>query len=413
MQLGMVGLGRMGANMTRRLMRGGHEMVVSDLSADAVKGIAGEGATGSSSLDDLVSKLKAPRAAWVMVPSGDATEKTVQALLSSMQAGDTIIAVLDNQLQREIDLAEIEVQERKAKLINAKRHQIEELERVRSFSTVEMKNVEQTKLELDALAAQLGLAEESEKRLKSLGDKGYATAPKIEEAARLVIALRKDYEVRKVELEARLELASRNAGKHMYSGNATIGSGDINSGKAGEADADVKLAEHEIEISHQKYVAFLKQRERQAVRSPFDGTILDLPRLDNGAVRRGDTIAIVEQRKERQVTAYLNQDEVMRVGLGDEAILFLPALGETMKGRVKRIDRTSGFIREQDNRQNPGYAWRGPTDRTAKVTIQFEDQTKVQDVERYRSGLPVVVVFEQRSTNSVISSIKKKLATAL
>ncbi len=91
MQLGMVGLGRMGANMTRRLMRGGHTLVVSDLSADAVKGIAGEGAVASTSLDDLVGKLNPPRAAWIMVPSGDATEKTVQALLSRMQAGDTII----------------------------------------------------------------------------------------------------------------------------------------------------------------------------------------------------------------------------------------------------------------------------------------------------------------------------------
>jgi 6-phosphogluconate dehydrogenase len=91
MQLGMVGLGRMGANMTRRLMRGGHTMVVSDLSADAVKGIAGEGAVASSSLDDLVSKLNVPRAAWIMVPAGDPTEKTVQALISTMQAGDTII----------------------------------------------------------------------------------------------------------------------------------------------------------------------------------------------------------------------------------------------------------------------------------------------------------------------------------
>jgi 6-phosphogluconate dehydrogenase len=91
MQLGMVGLGRMGANMTRRLMRGGHTMVVSDLSAEAVKGIAGEGAVASSSLDDLVSKLNPPRAAWIMVPAGDPTEKTVQALVSTMQAGDTII----------------------------------------------------------------------------------------------------------------------------------------------------------------------------------------------------------------------------------------------------------------------------------------------------------------------------------
>ncbi|HVR25712.1 MAG TPA: NAD(P)-binding domain-containing protein, partial [Candidatus Polarisedimenticolia bacterium] len=91
MQLGMVGLGRMGANMTRRLMRGGHKLVVSDLSPDAVKNLAGEGATGSSSLDDLVTKLTAPRAAWVMVPSGDATEKTVQTLLARMEKGDTII----------------------------------------------------------------------------------------------------------------------------------------------------------------------------------------------------------------------------------------------------------------------------------------------------------------------------------
>jgi len=70
MQLGMVGLGRMGANMTRRLLRGGHQVVVSDLSPEAVKQLVGEGAVGSSSLDDFVGKLKSPRAAWVMVPAG-------------------------------------------------------------------------------------------------------------------------------------------------------------------------------------------------------------------------------------------------------------------------------------------------------------------------------------------------------
>ncbi len=91
MQLGMIGLGRMGANMTRRLMRGGHQMVVSDLSPDAVKQLAGEGAVASSSLNDLVNKLTPPRAAWIMVPAGDPTDKTVLALLDGMQAGDTII----------------------------------------------------------------------------------------------------------------------------------------------------------------------------------------------------------------------------------------------------------------------------------------------------------------------------------
>jgi 6-phosphogluconate dehydrogenase len=91
MQLGMIGLGRMGANMVRRLMRGGHECVVFDLNPDNVKQLVGEGATGADSLDDFISKLKQPRAVWIMVPAGDATEKTVSDLAAKIEAGDTII----------------------------------------------------------------------------------------------------------------------------------------------------------------------------------------------------------------------------------------------------------------------------------------------------------------------------------
>ena len=91
MQLGMVGLGRMGGNMVRRLMRGGHQCVVSDLSPQNVSELAKEGATGSASLDDFVAKLIKPRVAWVMVPAGTPTEQTVLALGSKFEAGDTII----------------------------------------------------------------------------------------------------------------------------------------------------------------------------------------------------------------------------------------------------------------------------------------------------------------------------------
>jgi 6-phosphogluconate dehydrogenase len=91
MQLGMTGLGRMGANMVRRLMKGGHQCAVFDLNPENVKGLAAEGATGTSSLDDLVAKLSKPAAVWVMVPAGGPTEKTVMALAEKLKAGDTII----------------------------------------------------------------------------------------------------------------------------------------------------------------------------------------------------------------------------------------------------------------------------------------------------------------------------------
>jgi 6-phosphogluconate dehydrogenase len=91
MQLGMIGLGRMGANMTTRLLRGGHTVVVYDRSSDAVAHAASEGATASTSLADLVGKLSAPRAVWIMVPSGKPTDDTIAELLTLLAPGDTIV----------------------------------------------------------------------------------------------------------------------------------------------------------------------------------------------------------------------------------------------------------------------------------------------------------------------------------
>jgi 6-phosphogluconate dehydrogenase len=91
MQLGMIGLGRMGANMVRRLMKGGHQCVVFDLNSDNVKKVSSEGAAGASSVEDFVRKLNKPRAAWVMVPAGAATENTVLSLAGLMEPGDTIV----------------------------------------------------------------------------------------------------------------------------------------------------------------------------------------------------------------------------------------------------------------------------------------------------------------------------------
>ena len=91
MQLGMVGLGRMGSGIVRRLLKDGHNCVGYDVSPDAVKALEGDGALGATSLEEFAAKLEKPRAAWVMVPAGEITDKTIAALAEVLEPGDVIV----------------------------------------------------------------------------------------------------------------------------------------------------------------------------------------------------------------------------------------------------------------------------------------------------------------------------------
>jgi 6-phosphogluconate dehydrogenase len=91
MRIGFVGLGRMGANMVRRLVRDGHQVVAFNRTPEKTRAIMAEGAEGAFSLEELVAKLPAPRAVWVMVPAGDATEAMIEELMGLLEPGDTIV----------------------------------------------------------------------------------------------------------------------------------------------------------------------------------------------------------------------------------------------------------------------------------------------------------------------------------
>ena len=91
MRLGMVGLGKMGANMSLRLLRGGHEVVAFDVDSAAIEKVVTDGATGASSLADLVSQLESPRVVWLMVPAGPITDQTIEELSQLLKPGDIIV----------------------------------------------------------------------------------------------------------------------------------------------------------------------------------------------------------------------------------------------------------------------------------------------------------------------------------
>src|SRR6478672_488073 len=91
MRLAVIGLGKMGANISRRLMRGGHEVVGFDRNADAARALADEGAAAAASLEDAAAKLQSPRIFWLMLPAGAPTEETIASLKSIAEAGDIVI----------------------------------------------------------------------------------------------------------------------------------------------------------------------------------------------------------------------------------------------------------------------------------------------------------------------------------
>ena len=91
MELGMIGLGRMGGNMVQRLLQGGHRVVAYDVRPDAVREVEGQGAVGATSLAELATQLTPPRAAWVMTPAGEVTERTIAAVCGALEPGDIVI----------------------------------------------------------------------------------------------------------------------------------------------------------------------------------------------------------------------------------------------------------------------------------------------------------------------------------
>ncbi|KAB2851197.1 MAG: HlyD family efflux transporter periplasmic adaptor subunit [Hyphomicrobiaceae bacterium] len=312
-------------------------------------------------------------------------------------AGALVLHVLDHELEKEIDFADLDIAQKKAQVASLRMQLKEELERIVAFATVDQKNVEQLSLDLASLQASAKAAQSHYERLNVLYKQGFTTQTLVETAEKQMIAARQAAEAKAVELASRKTLVEQNSGRRLYNGQTFIGD-------RAKVEAQLHQLEQEQAIAERKLKTLEAHRERLAVVSPFAGVLTELTRVDGAMVRKGDTIAVLEQPEAREVTAYLRQDEVLKVGLYDQATIYLPALGETRRGRIMAIDRTAGFV----NEQNSTYTWRGPRDRSARVTLAFEDKGS-ETGRSYRSGTPAIVLFKTRTSNYVLNDLSKRL----
>ena len=311
-----------------------------------------------------------------------------------VKAGAVVLQVADNQLEREIDLADIDIREKQAKL-GASQHMLADaLNQLEDLSTVEQKRIEQAQAKLDALKAAAVNADAAYKRAQGLYQKGYATKAQLDVTERDAIATESAAKGQSFELSSQSTLAARSTGLRFFTGNQFLG-------ERAKMEAEVKLQEAEIDLAQQRKRVLMQQRLRLAVIAPFDGLVLELPRVDHASINRGDVIAVLEQPRSRMVTAYLTQDEVLHVGIGDPATVYVPAFDATLVATVTNIDRTSGFAQEMEARFN----FRNTRDRSALVTLQFATDDVARNIKTFRSGTPVVVIFKSRSTNEIVKGI--------
>jgi multidrug resistance efflux pump len=306
-------------------------------------------------------------------------------------SGDVVLRLFDNLLEREIEVAEVAIREREARLGYLRRRERSGVERLQSLPVVEMRQLTRSKLELEDLRSQLASMELEQRNPKPVAGRD---ASGIGDPGKQQLAeLKSRIDAKEFELRTRKDTVNRNAAaRRVPPGTQLVGSLD-------DLEAQIELARHEVQFAQERHKALLNQRERLVVRAPFDGRLIDLPHVDKGSIRKGDIVAILEQTEPRNVTAYLNDDEIVRVGVGDHARLYVPSVRETLKARVSRIDRSSAPGREIDPQTGLLSRWRHPANRSAKVVLAFEDESQVANAEKFRPGLPVVVVFEPRSSS--------------
>ena len=311
-----------------------------------------------------------------------------------VKAGATVLQVADNALEQSIDLADLEIRTSKATLESLRHQLVEAMNQLEDLATIEQKQIEQSKFKLDGLRAAAVAADAQYQRTLGLFQKGYTTKAQLEQAERDAVASGTTAEGQAAELSTQSALAGRQIGDRFFTGNQFLG-------ERAKLEAAVKLQEAQIAIAEQRKQLLIQQRQRLAVVAPFDGLILELPRVDQATVNRGDVIAVMEQPRSRMVTAYLTQSEILHVGVGDAAVVYVPAFDASLRARVASIDRTSGFSDDMKAR----FTWRGPLDRSAMVTLEFLDREITDEPRSFRSGTPVTVIFQSRSTSEVVNQV--------
>ena len=331
----------------------------------------------------------------ILATSDGKIEKIAVGMGTKVAAETPLIVIEDPRLEEAMDLAAIRV-DRTIMELTAKQKELQaEQERLRDYRTIALSQLERIKVKIRSLEQRTELARRQAERFKTLARDGWTTKSKLDEVISAHTALAGDLEeARLLREERRRSLKNIDKGRFYTGGKLE--------GRLKELQAAVDFHWDQVALAKDELTALERHRERLILSAPTTGRIVKLLKTRGSSVRRGEELALFERDEARIIEAFLTQEEVLEIGLGDTATVYFPSLDQRVAAVVLAIDRTTGYIDEIESR----YQWRGPKDRSAKVMLQFLDLESDIIRKRFKPGLPAVVVFERRNTNEVSRRIK-------
>ncbi len=305
-----------------------------------------------------------------------------------IRQGQPIARIVNTKLESELDDREIALEEAKGRLARTREKYRIEAERLKLYQVINRTDRQISKARLEAAREAVAAADAHFERMSKLMEKGLIVAAKFDAA-----------ELRRTEAEARLREAEYElerdtvmdavSGRRYYNHKEFVTDLDMLALEIDEASSAVQTAQMQLE----KYETL---RADLTITAPFDGRIVSVSQPGGVTVLRNEPLFTIEKREAPTVTAFLDQDQVLSVGIADQANIFFPSLGREVTATVVKIDRNSAFLDSDASR----YVWKDGKEKSAAVSLVID----AAEYERgeVRAGLPAVVMFPRRTRSNIV-----------
>jgi multidrug resistance efflux pump len=325
-----------------------------------------------------------------------------------VKAGDRLIeggrfmVLEDPEVEKLTKLAAVKVDRAREDLILRQAELDSEKLKRDEYVSISKNKMEKIESDLEAVEKLEQVARERFERVSDLFKKGIMIRPRLEEASDKLAELTSQLNKARINKKERAQQFESVLAGHYFDGSQVVG-------RLKEAEASVQRASAEVDFSIEELQVMQQRRQTNKITASHEARILKVLRQEGSSVKRGDTMLVVERLDERMVHAFVRQDEASRVAIGDEAVVYVPALRAKATARVSAVERNAAFLDDIDAR----YSWKlardgGPKptdkDRTARITLKFDGADKETVDSKFEIGMPTVVSFQRRSTNTTFSN---------